>query len=121
MTKQNVLVSDTKSTFNMAISNSTIFTRAAQEPPAAPAEYISISRKKLLKNLEINGEARINTWVDSMKASSPTHIKATPSLADHDQSSWIVSILVNKLKKKKKTKLFKERRIFFFWWLWDSQ
>jgi trehalose 6-phosphate phosphatase len=120
MTKQNVLVSDTKSTFNMAISNSTIFTRAAQEPPAAPAEYISISRKKLLKNLEINGEARINTWVDSMKASSPTHIKATPSLADHDQSSWIVSILVNKLKKKK-TKLFKERRIFFFWWLWDSQ
>ncbi|KAE8075683.1 hypothetical protein FH972_014377 [Carpinus fangiana] len=65
----------------MAISNSTIFTRAAQEPPAAPAEYISISRKKLVKNLEINGEARINTWVDSMKASS---------LADHDQSSWIV-------------------------------
>jgi hypothetical protein len=104
MTKQNVLVSDTKSTFNMVISNSKIFTRAAQEPPAAPAEYISIPRKKLLKNLEINGEARINTWVDSMKASSPTHIKATPSLADHDQSSWIVSILVNKLKKKKKQK-----------------
>ncbi|XP_059432249.1 probable trehalose-phosphate phosphatase J isoform X1 [Corylus avellana] len=93
MTKQNVLVSDTKSTFNMAIlpiSNSSIFTRAAQKPPAAPGGYISISRKKLLKNLEINGEARINTWVDSMKASSPTHIKATPSLADHDQSSWIV-------------------------------
>jgi trehalose 6-phosphate phosphatase len=76
----------------MAISNSTIFTRAAQESPAAPAKYISILRKKLLKNLEINGEARINTWVDSMKASSPTHIKVTPSLADHDQSSWIVSI-----------------------------
>jgi trehalose 6-phosphate phosphatase len=104
MTKQNVLVSDTKSTFNMVISNSKIFTRAVQEPPAAPAEYISIPRKKLLKNLEINGEARLNTWVDTMKASSPTHIKATHSLADHDQSSWIVSILVNKFKKKKKKK-----------------
>jgi trehalose 6-phosphate phosphatase len=98
MTKQNVLVSDTKSTFNMAImptSNSPIITRPVQKPPAAPGGYISISTKKLLKNLEINGEARINTWVDSMKASSPTHIKATPSPADHDQSSWIVSILVN--------------------------
>ncbi|XP_062149316.1 LOW QUALITY PROTEIN: probable trehalose-phosphate phosphatase J [Alnus glutinosa] len=93
MTKQNVLVSDAKSQFNMAVlpsSNSPIITRAAQKPPAAPGGYISISRKKLLKNLEINGEARINSWVDSMKASSPTHIKATPSLADHDQSSWIV-------------------------------
>jgi hypothetical protein len=75
-------------------SNSPIITRAAQKPPAAPGGYISISRKKLLKNLEINGEARINSWVDSMKASSPTHIKATPSLADHDQSSWIVSISI---------------------------
>lgn len=95
MTKQNVLVSDPKSAFNMAImpiSNSSVLTRAAQKPPAAPAGYISISRKTLLKNHEINGEARINSWVDSMRASSPTHIKATPSLADHDQSSWMVSI-----------------------------
>nr|ATE80676.1 Trehalose-phosphate phosphatase 1 [Betula platyphylla]ATE80677.1 Trehalose-phosphate phosphatase 2 [Betula platyphylla]ATE80678.1 Trehalose-phosphate phosphatase 3 [Betula platyphylla] len=93
MTKQNVLVSDPKSAFNMAImpiSNSSVLTRAAQKPPAAPAGYISISRKTLLKNHEINGEARINSWVDSMRASSPTHIKATPSLADHDQSSWMV-------------------------------
>lgn len=123
MTKQNVLVSDTKSTFNMAIlpiSNSSIFTRAVQKPPAAPGGYISISRKKLLKNLEINGEARINTWVDSMKASSPTHIKATPSLADHDQSSWIVSIFINK-NKIKKLNCSNKGGFFWFLWCWASQ
>ncbi|POO02839.1 Trehalose-phosphatase [Trema orientale] len=87
MTNQNVVVPDTQAAINMAItvavSNSEIFTTAA------PGGYISISRKKFLKNLEINGGARINAWVDSMRASSPTHIKSTPSLSD-DQSSWII-------------------------------
>lgn len=95
MTKQNVLVPEMKSGINLAItmamSNSSILTMASQKPPAAPGGYIPISRKGFLKNLEINGEGRINAWVDSMRASSPTHIKATPSLVDHhDQSSWIV-------------------------------
>jgi len=94
MTNQNVVVADTNSGLNLAITvhvtNSSIFTTAAQKPPAAPGGYISISRKKLLKNLEINGGARINAWVDSMRASSPTHIKSTPSV-NEDQSSWIVS------------------------------
>lgn len=95
MTKQNVLVSDTQSAINMAItvavSNSSIFTTATQKPPAAPGGYISISRKKLLKNLEItNGGPRANGWIDSMRASSPTHVKSTPSLAD-EQRSWTVS------------------------------
>ncbi|KAJ6990891.1 trehalose-phosphate phosphatase J [Populus alba x Populus x berolinensis] len=93
MTNQNVVVADTNSGLNLAITvhvtNSSIFTTAAQKPPAAPGGYISISRKKLLKNLEINGGARINAWVDSMKASSPTHIKSTPSV-NEEQSSWIL-------------------------------
>ncbi|KAI4317248.1 hypothetical protein L6164_025136 [Bauhinia variegata] len=98
MTQQNVVVSDPKSGINMAItvavSNSSIFTTSVQKPPAAQGGYISISRKKFLKNLEINGlgGARINAWVDSMRASSPTHVKSnsTPSLADDHHSSWIV-------------------------------
>lgn len=95
MTKQNVLVSEAQSAINMAItvavSNSSIFTTAAQKPQAAAGGYISISTKKLLKNLEINnGGTRTNGWIDSMRASSPTHIKSTPSLTD-EQSSWIVS------------------------------
>lgn len=92
MTKQNLVVEDKKSVLKMetmAISRSPISTRL-QKPPAAQGGYISISRKKFLKKLEINAEGRINSWVDSMKASSPTHINATPSLADHDQSSWTV-------------------------------
>ncbi|XVE83164.1 hypothetical protein DITRI_Ditri16bG0065700 [Diplodiscus trichospermus] len=78
---QNV-ISDAKSVLNMSIT----VTVSAQKPPAPPG-YISISRKKLLQNLEINPGARLNAWVDSMRASSPTHIKSTPSLTD-DQGSW---------------------------------
>ncbi|XWS41544.1 hypothetical protein CRYUN_Cryun17cG0090900 [Craigia yunnanensis] len=78
---QNV-ISDAKSVLNMSIT----VTVSAQKPPAPPG-YISISRKKLLQNLEINAGARVNAWVDSMRASSPTHIKSTPSLSD-DHGSW---------------------------------
>ncbi|XP_059624295.1 probable trehalose-phosphate phosphatase J [Cornus florida] len=90
MTKQNVVVSDTKSgmAITVAVSNSSLFMTAAQRPPAVPGGYITIPRKKLHHNLEINGAARINSWVDSMRASSPTHIKSPP-LSDH-QSSWMV-------------------------------
>ncbi|XVF17217.1 hypothetical protein REPUB_Repub10bG0100400 [Reevesia pubescens] len=78
---QNV-ISDAKSVLDMSFT----VTVSAQKPPAPPG-YISISRKKLLQNLEINAGARVNAWVDSMRASSPTHLKSTPSLTD-DQSSW---------------------------------
>ncbi|KAL2521613.1 putative trehalose-phosphate phosphatase J [Forsythia ovata] len=92
MTNQNVMVPETKSGINMAItvavSNSSMFTTAAQKPPAVPGSYITISKKKLLQNLDINGGARINAWVDSMRASSPTHIKS-PALSE-DLNSWIV-------------------------------
>ncbi|XP_027179087.1 probable trehalose-phosphate phosphatase J [Coffea eugenioides] len=87
MTKQNVLVSDTKSGISMAITlavrNSALFTTASQKPPAVPGTYM----KKLLQNLEINTGAKINSWVDSMRASSPTHLKSTPPLSSDDQSS----------------------------------
>lgn len=90
MTKKNVLGKDSgiEMAINMAVTNSSIFTTAAQKPPSVPSGYITISRKKLLQNLEINGGTRINSWVDSMRASSPTHHK---SLAD-DQSSWMVTL-----------------------------
>ncbi|KAF8405994.1 hypothetical protein HHK36_008074 [Tetracentron sinense] len=88
MRKQNVVISDAKSGINMAIkvsmSNSSLFSSAA------PGGYISIPRKKLLKKIETGG-ARINAWVDSMKASSPTHIKSSGSIsATEDQGSWIL-------------------------------
>ncbi|XP_041006767.1 probable trehalose-phosphate phosphatase H [Juglans microcarpa x Juglans regia] len=95
MTKENVPAAGTKSRVNLAItmnmSEPSIFTAGTA------GGYISISRpKKLLENLDINGEnldingeGRLSSWVDSMRASSPTRIRASPSLADLDQSSWI--------------------------------
>uniref|UniRef100_A0A5B7C0Q7 Trehalose 6-phosphate phosphatase n=1 Tax=Davidia involucrata TaxID=16924 RepID=A0A5B7C0Q7_DAVIN len=95
MTNQTLVVSDTKSGIGMkitvAVSNCTLFSPAVPKPPAAPGRYITILRKKFLKKLETRGGggARINAWVDSMRASSPTH-KSAPSLSQtEDQNSWI--------------------------------
>jgi len=87
MTQKNVVVSETKNGIN---GSGTI--TVAQKPPAAPGGYIPIPRRRILKNLEINGGQRINTWIDSMRASSPTHVKSSPSLAE-EYNSWIVSTI----------------------------
>ncbi|XP_056847147.1 probable trehalose-phosphate phosphatase I isoform X3 [Raphanus sativus] len=53
----------------------------------------SSAQKTLLKNLEIiNGGQRVNAWVDSMRASSPTHLKSLPFSASSEKhlSSWIM-------------------------------
>lgn len=65
MTRQAMMVSS---------NNSAIL---SQKPPPVPSKYISIpmSERQLLKDLDINGAS----WVDSMRASSPTHLKSTPS------------------------------------------
>ncbi|CAB4314103.1 unnamed protein product [Prunus armeniaca] len=96
MTKQNVVVSDAEAeimnmAISVAVSNSSIFTAVAEKPPVGPPGYISISRKRFLNlNLDsINGAERINSWVDSMRASSPTHLKSSSFLKE-DQSSWIL-------------------------------
>lgn len=104
MTQKNVVVADgtavAKSGLNMAItvavSNSSLFPyvppSALQKPPPPPkGGYITISRRKSLKKLEIEG-GRISAWVDSMKSSSPTHIKSAVSfsVAAEEESSWII-------------------------------
>ncbi|XP_073281263.1 probable trehalose-phosphate phosphatase J isoform X1 [Primulina huaijiensis] len=91
MTKQNVVVSEANSGINVAItvavSGSALYTTAAQKPPVVPrSAYITITKKKLLQNLEIASGARIHSWVDSMRASSPTNMN--PSSDDHH--SWIL-------------------------------
>ncbi|XP_020204155.1 probable trehalose-phosphate phosphatase J [Cajanus cajan] len=80
MTQQNVVASKTKSRMNR---DKTV----AKKPPAAPG-YIPIP-SRVLKNLENNGGQRISAWVDSMRASSPTRVKSTSSLAE-EHSSWIL-------------------------------
>ena len=52
---------------------------------------VTTAKKKVLQDLIINnGGGLINSWVDSMRACSPTHLKSLMK-----QSSWIVRILVN--------------------------
>ncbi|XP_043718977.1 probable trehalose-phosphate phosphatase 6 [Telopea speciosissima] len=89
MTKQNVVISDANSAINMAItlpvSNSSLslFSSAGQKPLNP--------KKKFVPKLEIATGPKINAWVDSMNASSPTHIKSTASLsANEEHGSWMV-------------------------------
>lgn len=89
MIRQNVLVvSDPKAaiTMTVAASNSAIFSGGgggALKPPPIPGKFIAMNERKLLKDLEINGGGgRLSSWVESMRASSPTHIHSTPSLSD---------------------------------------
>ncbi|KAK9166933.1 hypothetical protein Scep_002124 [Stephania cephalantha] len=97
MTKQNVVVAETKSglAITVAVSNSSLFTVNHQmKPPSATttpaAGYIAISPNKLLKKLETGG---MNAWVESIRASSPTHIKSIPtslSSSIQDYTSWML-------------------------------
>ena len=103
MVSQNVVVPDaTTGIITVStVSNSSVFTPSAQKPPTAPG-HISISKKKLLKSLEINGDQsqRLNSWVDSMRASSPTHLKSLSSLSSEDElNSWLVSFTTHFFRK----------------------
>jgi len=104
MTQQNVVLSKTKSGINRDLT-------VAQKPPAAPGGYIPIPRRRVLKNLEINGGQRINAWVDSMRASSPTNSKSNSSFAE-EHNSWIVRTH-NSLFLNKNTSLFNDL------WIWS--
>ncbi|XP_034676566.1 probable trehalose-phosphate phosphatase J [Vitis riparia] len=93
MTNQNVAVSDPKSAIGMAIdvivSNSSFFSPAVRKPPTVPGGYITISLKKL-ETGGAGGAGRVGAWVDSMRASSPTHIKSTPLSDSEALSSWML-------------------------------
>ncbi|XP_039064983.1 probable trehalose-phosphate phosphatase J [Hibiscus syriacus] len=69
---------------NMAACQNVVSDAKSTQKPPAPPDFLSISRKKLLQNLEISAGARVSAWVDSMRASSPTHIKSTPFIADDE-------------------------------------
>lgn len=98
MTNQNVVVSDAKSGTGMskiaAVSNSALLFPAVAGGPCGGSGggYVRISRKKLLNKLESGGgRTRINSSVESMRASSPTR-KSIDENEHEDQCSWIVSL-----------------------------
>ncbi|GJT51226.1 hypothetical protein Tco_0977383, partial [Tanacetum coccineum] len=80
MTKQKVMVGDGKSV--LAVVPNVLFTTDVKKPPLMPDGYIKISKKKLLQNLEITSGARINAWIESMRAFSPTFNR-------QDKTTWM--------------------------------
>jgi len=90
---QNIVVSETTMSSIIPNNNNNNNNSSSQKLPPC---LISISKKKLLKNIDIinGGGQRINAWVDSMRASSPTHLKSLPSSISTQQqlNSWIVSV-----------------------------
>ncbi|XP_015160392.1 probable trehalose-phosphate phosphatase J isoform X2 [Solanum tuberosum] len=89
MTKQNL--SNAKSCVNPTMF---MVEKPPPSPPPPRGSYINnISRKTLVK---INGDPRIMTsWVDSMRASSPTHHMSTNLY--EDKTSWMMRGTVRKL------------------------
>ncbi|KAL2906055.1 putative trehalose-phosphate phosphatase 4 [Bienertia sinuspersici] len=81
MTREKMMVSEAKSTMKSSSNNSTMITSSAQKPPPVPNKYISLPmfecERQLLKDLDVNG----GSWVDIMRASSPTHLKSASSLS----------------------------------------
>uniref|UniRef100_A0A7N1A3Y9 Trehalose 6-phosphate phosphatase n=1 Tax=Kalanchoe fedtschenkoi TaxID=63787 RepID=A0A7N1A3Y9_KALFE len=89
MTKQSIAVPETESSMDLAlavaVSRSAHFT---QKPPSGRGGIITISRNKHVKNnADSNNGSRIRSWVESMRASSPTHARFQPPSPDH-RTSW---------------------------------
>lgn len=64
-------------------------------PPTAEDYFTAaISQKKLVEKLEVSSGTRMSSWVEAMKASSPTHLMAVSSLSSpKNHASWIVSCI----------------------------
>ncbi|KAF7816956.1 Trehalose-phosphate phosphatase [Senna tora] len=82
MTNQNLVVSDVESGINslieMAVSISKSPMLAVPESLAVLGAILGASQKKLVKRLEDEGAPpKVNAWIDSMRASSPTRLKST--------------------------------------------
>ena len=89
MTKQNnVVTSEVKSCINSLIS--TVVLPSAATVPESMAlinGFLGFSHNNnFTKRLE---ESKVNAWIDSMRAASPTRVKSSEN---QEKSSWIVSI-----------------------------
>ncbi|WOL08690.1 putative trehalose-phosphate phosphatase 6 [Canna indica] len=85
MTKQSVVpVEAVAATITVAAAEAVV----SSSPMFSYPPPLSL-RKKFLPHLEIATGGRITSWIESMKASSPTHAKAVAA-ADDEQLVWAV-------------------------------
>ncbi|CAL9202935.1 unnamed protein product [Musa hybrid cultivar] len=97
MGKQNVIVPEQLAVKSMMAIAADPTHRSALLPPLSPGLGVSCtSYKRFVTQHDVGGGARINAWVDSMRASSPTHAKAAAVLsasleASHDDKyhKWV--------------------------------
>lgn len=92
MTRQDIV--SVSSTMNNMTSNSAIL---SHKPPPVPGKYmlnLPMCERHLLQDLDINGVS----WVDSMRASSPTHLKSIPSSITSSDSLAMVSQFLNDIR-----------------------
>ncbi|THU52667.1 hypothetical protein C4D60_Mb10t06350 [Musa balbisiana] len=85
MTKQNVVPAE-------AVAAITAAAAVASSSPLYPYPPPRSFQKKYLSQLDFAG-GRIGTWVESMKASSPTHTKAVGAIGapvDEQYAAWIM-------------------------------
>ncbi|CAL9101491.1 unnamed protein product [Musa textilis] len=85
MTKQNVVPAE-------AVAAITAAAAVASSSPLYPYPPPRSFQKKYLSQLDFAG-GRIGTWVESMKASSPTHTKAVGAIGapvDEQSAAWIM-------------------------------
>lgn len=96
MTNHNVIVQEMGMAVAAAVANSYPCLpprRCGGAAAHAGGSAMSI-KKSFLSSLELSG-ARVNAWVESMKASSPTHAKALASSIDDVNTVWMVSCIQN--------------------------
>lgn len=103
MTNQNVVVASDRKFSNIGLkitvtlTNSTLFSGADSKAlPAPGGGFITISRKNILRkptDTTDQGGNKINAWVNSLRASSPTRLKSSVAFSPQteEQTSWIVS------------------------------
>ncbi|XP_010534066.1 PREDICTED: trehalose-phosphate phosphatase B-like isoform X2 [Tarenaya hassleriana] len=97
MTNRKVVVSDRKPVTGMKITVSVSDTPLFPEKllPSPPSYFSIKPRIKFLKRIESDnnklGAAKIASWVDSLRASSPTRLRSSGSVSENDEKiSWMV-------------------------------
>jgi hypothetical protein len=97
MTKQNVVVPEL-SKGGVSVAAAVAATISYPPPRGGGAGGMMIKKKFVTAQLELSG-TRFNGWVESMKASSPTHAKAAAALASPSLSleeysaNWMVCVM----------------------------
>jgi hypothetical protein len=59
-------------------------------PPRAATPGVAADRKKYLSQVDLAHARRSGGWVESMRASSPTHSKAAAAGVDEEHAAWMV-------------------------------